>query len=94
MIVRLMGEGQWHVDDSLEPRLQELDAATEHAVEAADPEALEAALAALGQAVRDAGERLDDDHLAASDLVIPPADLSLEEAREILHGEGLLPDLP
>jgi hypothetical protein len=25
---------------------------------------------------------------------VPPEDLSLEEARELLSGEGLIPDLP
>ena len=94
MIVRLMGEGQWRVDDSLEPRLHELDEATEQAVAAADQKALHAALAALAEAVRSGGEKVADSHLTASDLVIPPVDLSLAEAREILHGEGLLPDLP
>ncbi len=93
MIVRVMGEGQWRVDDAIEPRLQELDAATEEAVAAGDRARLQAALAALAAAVRESGEKLDDAHLAASDLVIPPLDLSLEEARELLHGEGLLPDL-
>ena len=29
-----------------------------------------------------------------SDAVIPPEDLSLEEARELLEGEGLIPDVP
>ena len=94
MIVRLMGEGQWRIDDALEPRLHELDAATEAAVAAADEDALHAALAALADEVRKDGEKLADSDLTPSDLVIPPLDLSLEEAREILHGEGLLPDLP
>ena len=36
MIVRLMGEGQWQVDDSLQARLDELDDETERAVEAGE----------------------------------------------------------
>ena len=94
MIVRLMGEGQWRVDDSLVAHLNELDSVTEEAVAAGDADALHAALAALGAAVRAGGERLDDSDLAASDLVVPPVDLSLDEAAQIMHGEGLLPDLP
>ncbi|HWE81987.1 MAG TPA: hypothetical protein VG265_10075 [Gaiellaceae bacterium] len=93
MIVRVMGEGQWQVDDSLTGRLNELDAATARAVEAGDQTALHASLEALAAAVRDNGERLADDYLGASDAVIPPADLSLEEAKELLHGEGLVPDI-
>jgi hypothetical protein len=89
-----MGEGQWRIDDSLVPRLHELDEATEQAVGAGDVDALHAALSALAAAVREGGERLDDSNLEASDLVVPPLDLSLDEASQILHGEGLLPDLP
>ena len=94
MIVRLMGEGQWRVDEALVPRLQELDAETERAVEAGDTAALHRALAALAGAVRENGERLPDDHLGASDCFVPPLDLTIDEARELLHGEGLIPDLP
>ncbi len=94
MIVRLMGEGQWRIDDALLARLNDLDDETERAVEAGDETALRAALEALADAVRGGGERLDDAHLSASDLVVPPVDLTLDEARELLHGEGLIPDLP
>jgi hypothetical protein len=94
VIVRLMGEGQWRVDDGLAVRLHELDEATLEALDAGDQAALHAALVALADAVRDAGEQVDDEHLAASDLVVPPVDLTLEEARELMHGDGLIPDLP
>lgn len=93
MIVRVMGEGQWRVDDALFARLQELDAATESAVAAGDQAALHAALEALAAAVRAGGEKLDSGHLAPSDAVIPPADLSLEEARALLGDDELIPDL-
>jgi hypothetical protein len=93
VIVRLMGEGQWEIDDELAARLHELDAATERALEAEDQDALHAALTELADAVRAGGERLDDDVLVPSDLIVPPVDLTLEEAHELMHGEGLLPDV-
>jgi PspAA-like protein len=93
MIVRVMGEGQWRVDDALAGRLAELDAETERAVERDDEQALHAALAALVDVVR-GGERLDDAHLGSSDAIVPPPDLTLEEARRIIHHDGLIPDLP
>lgn len=89
-----MGEGQWRVDDSLRARIDELDTDTEHVVAAGDEQALQAALRALHELVRRSGEQLDHAHLGASDVIVPPADLSLDEARELLHGEGLIPELP
>jgi chromosome condensin MukBEF complex kleisin-like MukF subunit len=93
VIVRLMGEGQWQVDDSLKARLDELDAETERAAEAGDADALHAALRALHDEVKNAGERLDHAHLGASDAVVPPSDLSLDEARKLLAGEDPFPDV-
>ena len=89
-----MGDGQYRVDDALRDRLNELDNQVAQAVEGADEAALWQGLAALAEAVREHGERLADDSLEPSDAIVPPEDLSLEEARELLTGEGLIPDLP
>jgi hypothetical protein len=91
MIVRLLGDGQYRVDDSLLERLNELDDAIGKSVEAGDERALWAGLQALADAVRTSGEKLGDDELVPSDAVIPPEDLSLEEAREVMQSEGFVP---
>lgn len=94
MIVRVLGEGQWRVDDSLRDRLNELDAEVAKAVEAGDAATLTSTLAALANAVRNGGERLSDDDLSTSDAIVPPDDLSLDEARELMSDDGFIPDLP
>ena len=94
MIVRLMGEGQYRVDDSVLASLNELDDEAARAVEQGDEEGLRRLLATMASSVRDRGERLPDDDLSASDAIVPPEDLSLDEARELFDGEGLIPDLP
>ena len=94
MIVRVMGDGQYRVDEGLTGRLNELDAAAEAALERGDEEELRKLLEQLAQTVRDQGARLDDADLSASDAIVPPTDLSLEEAKELFSGEGLIPDLP
>jgi hypothetical protein len=94
VIVRLLGEGQFRVDDSLRERLNQLDEDVARAVEAGDEAALWRGLQALADAVREGGTPLADDELAPSDAIIPPEDLSLEEARELLSNEGFIPDLP
>jgi len=94
VIVRLLSEGQFRVDDSLLAQLNELDDKVEQAVEAGDERALWDALQALADVVRANGEKLADEDLAPSDAVIPPEDLSLDEARELLQDEGFIPDVP
>ena len=94
MIVRVLGEGQWRVDDSLRDRLNELDAEVAKAVEAGDADTLTTSLAALADAVRKGGERLPDEDLSTSDAIVPPDDLSLDEARDLMSDDGFIPDLP
>ena len=94
MIVRLMGEGQYRVDDSILESLNELDDEAGRAVEQGDEETLRRLLATIASTVRDRGERLADDDLSASDAIVPPEDLSLDEAKQLFDGEGLIPDLP
>ena len=94
MIVRLMGEAQYRIDDGLLEGLNELDDQAAQAVEQGDEANLHRLLGLMAKNVRERGERLADDDLSSSDLIIPPDDLSLEEARELFSGEGLIPDLP
>jgi hypothetical protein len=94
MIVRLMGEGQYRIDDALLSQLNELDNQAQAAMDAEDEPALDDKLDQMWQLVRDRGELLSDDELSASDLIIPPSDLTLEETRKLFSDEGLIPDLP
>jgi hypothetical protein len=91
MIVRIMAEGQWDVAEDQLPALNELDARVESALEAGHEEGFRAALAALLAAVRGAGSPIPDDALMDSDLILPPSDASLEEVRELLGDQGLIP---
>ena len=92
MIVRILGEGQLDVEDSELDALNTLDRAVESAIEAGNEEQFRSALDALLGAVRQKGRRVADDALTDSDLILPPADASLEEVRALLGDEGLIPD--
>jgi hypothetical protein len=94
VIVRVMGEGQYEVDEEVAKGLNDLDEQAERALEAGDGEKLSELLVRMAEAVRTNGARLADDDLSPSEAIVPPDDLSLEEARELFEGEGLIPDLP
>ncbi len=94
MIVRLMTEGQYRVSDELRGRLNELDGKAVEALERDDEAALDGHLEEMWALVQREGEELPADTLAPSDVIIPPADLTLEETRELFSGDGLIPDLP
>lgn len=94
MIARLMGEGQYRIDDDLRTQLNELDERAQAAIDGDDEPTLDGILDGMWQLVRERGERLPDDELVSSDLIIPPSDLTLEETRRLFSDEGLIPDLP
>ena len=94
MIARLMGDGQYEIDEALCTRLNELDDKAVAALEANDEEQLDGFLDQMAELVRSEGTRLADDDLSASEIVIPPSDLTLEETRQLFSDDGLVPDLP
>ncbi|MCW2710070.1 MAG: hypothetical protein JWQ67_1372 [Marmoricola sp.] len=91
MIVRILGEGQLAVADDQLDALNELDRAVESAVESGDDAAFSASLAALLDGVRRSGSPVPEDSLEDSDLILPPADATIEEVRALLSGDGLIP---
>jgi hypothetical protein len=93
MIVRIMAEGQLEIPDDQLDHLNELDAELEKAVSTGDEAGFRQAMSALLDAVRSCGTALADDALVDSDFIMPPADASLAEVRELLSSsdEGLIP---
>jgi len=91
VIVRILGEGQLDVDDSALDRLNELDAHVEAAVEAGDEAAFSTALATLLDGVRAVGTPHPDDSLDQSDLILPSSDSTIDDVRELIAGDGLIP---
>jgi hypothetical protein len=89
-----MGDGQYDVDDEVAKGLNDLDGQAEQALQAGDEEHLREVLRRMAEQVRANGARLPDDDLKPSEAIVPPDDLTLDEARELLDGEGLIPDLP
>ena len=94
MIVRVMGEGQFEVDEEVAKGLNELDEQAEQALEAGDRVRLTELLQRMAEAVRTNGARVPDDDLSPSEAIVPPPDLTLEEAQELFEGGGLIPDFP
>jgi hypothetical protein len=91
MIVRIMGEGQLSVDDSAVAELNILDDKLDAALNGGDEKEFRAALGALLTRVREVGSPLPSEDLHASDLILPPADATAEDVRELMSEEGLIP---
>ncbi|MFC7361632.1 PspA-associated protein PspAA [Nocardioides astragali] len=91
MIVRILGEGQYDLDDHALDALNGLDTQIEQAIEAGDEEMFRTALQGLLAAVRSSGTHHELDSLDESDLILPPPDATIDEVRQLLGDDGLIP---
>jgi hypothetical protein len=91
MIVRILGEGQFSVDDAAAAELNDLDAELADAVERGDEVGFRRALDGLLARVRAAGQAVPADSLEPSELILPHEDADLAEVRKLMTDEGFIP---
>lgn len=92
MIVRIATEGQYELDGPNAQELRELDDKAKDQCAAGDEQVFRATFGQMLALIRAHGRPIPGDELVSSDLILPPPDVSLEEARAGLSGEGLIPD--
>jgi hypothetical protein len=93
MIVRISGQGQYELDDDAVKRLDELDTRLTAAL-GSDAAAFRAALQETVQFIEQSGTPVADERVVPSDVIVPPADVDLEEAKNFFTDEGLMDPLP
>ena len=91
MIVRILSEGQFNLPGAHIDELNEIDNQMVEAVESEDRESFDRLLKEMLDLVREKGAEVPVEELIESDLILPEADLTLEEAEHIFIGDGLLP---
>jgi hypothetical protein len=91
MIVRILGEGQLHVDDSAAHELNELDAKLEATVERNDQAGFQPVLDELLARVRAIGRPVEPGALEPSELILPAEGATMDDVRKLLAGDGLIP---
>jgi hypothetical protein len=92
MIVRIMGEGQYEVDSCLLDQLNAIDNRIVDHVSRGEQKEFRDELVKLISAVKENGSPLDPKEIVKSDIIVPPKDLTLEEARGVFKGYGLIKD--
>ena len=71
MIVRVLGVGQFRLDDADMAVVEKADDAVEAAIAASDDAAFTAALAGLVDTIQSVGDAVGDDEFVASDVIVP-----------------------
>ena len=92
MIVRISGENQYRLSDADAEQLNQLEKAVVEVVEGGQKDGFDTVFRTLLEYVRTHGTPLGSDELEASNVILPPPDLSFEEAGREFSGEGLIPE--
>jgi hypothetical protein len=94
-IVRIMGQGQFTVDNSTLRRLSEVDDSIVQlvSIERSDDTEFRNRLTELTNIVETKGKRLDPKEIIQSDIILPSTDLSVDEAKKLFRGEGVIPEI-
>lgn len=90
MIVRIQGEGQYELDDAARHRLDELDGELFKAVDTQDSPNFHRTLEAIVKLIEERGTKVPNDRVVPSDLILPPPDISVVEAKRLFTDEGYL----
>lgn len=90
MIVRILGEGQFRVDDDTATKLTALDKDLDAAVRDHQEAAFRAALRGAIALVRTMGTPLDADEFATADYILPFSDATVDEVHKLL-ADGTIP---
>ncbi len=94
-IVRIMGHGQFTVDSRTLKKLNDIDNAIVELVSEArsDDTEFKKRLTELSNLVVQNGKPLDPHEIIKSDIILPSADLSIDEAKKLFQGEGVIPEI-
>jgi hypothetical protein len=92
-IVRIMGHGQFTVDNKTLRELSRVDSSIVQLVSSDRPDDTEfkKRLSQLTKIVEMTGKPLSPNEIIQSDIILPSVDLSIDEAKKLFKGEGVVP---
>lgn len=94
-IVRIMGQGQFSVDTKTLKKLSDIDTTIVELVrtERSDDSEFKKRLTEMNDVVVKNGKPIDPREIIKSDIILPSADLSIDEAKRLFRGEGVVPEV-
>ncbi len=94
VIVRVMDRGQFNVSINIAKKINQLDNSLVDIIKRYDLQKREfrKKLTQMVSLVANEGKPLDDKEIVQSDIILPASDISMEEARKLFTGEGVIPE--
>ena len=91
MIIRILTQGQWRFPATMLDDLNDIDNAIVDVLAEDDEGEFRNLLDKMIAMVKENGTPLELDELEESDAIIPEPDITIEEAKELFVGSGLVP---
>jgi len=95
-IVRIMGQGQFRINEDTVKRINEIDDTIVQILQnerKADDQEYRTKITEMVQTIKSKGQKLEDKELVESDIIVPDTDISLDEAKKVFQGEGIIPEI-
>ena len=90
MIIRIMGIGQFRLDDRHIDSLNRIDNKIVDHVSKGEEKEFRQSLAKIISMIQEKGETIDPAEIIPSDIIIRTEDMTLEEAKQVFSGDGLI----
>ena len=85
MIVRILGDNQYRFPDELAEQLDKMDDPLTEAMQTGDEALFDATLEQVIAFVKEHGAVVPMEEVVTSDIIVPAADMTLDDARKYLH---------
>lgn len=92
MIIRILTEGQWRFPAAMLDDLNDIDNSIVDVLADDNEGEFRNLLDKMIAMVKENGTPLELDELEESDAIIPEPDITIEEAKELFVGAGIVPD--
>jgi hypothetical protein len=94
VIVRISGSGQFELNDESVQKLQALDIELMQAVDAHNEQRFHELMGQIVSLVRGSGKPVDHSRVLPSELIVPPEDITMDEAHRFFTDDGLMTPIP
>jgi hypothetical protein len=99
-IVRVIGHGQFKVNGATLNKINQIDNEIVNMLndkqednKVVDEKEFRKKITEIVNLITTEGKPIEDRELVGSDIIVPGADLSIEEAKDIFKGEGVIPEI-
>ncbi|MDQ1252081.1 MAG: phage shock protein [Euryarchaeota archaeon] len=92
VIIRIMGEGQYQASNALRSELNKIDDRIVTLVEEGNAVEFRRELKRLISMIKEKAMPIDAKEIVNSDIIVPPADMSFDEAKAVFKKPGIIED--